>query len=81
MRRLLLTIQPLGPVYAATSAYHLPRCLLLLRLAGISARRCPPPPVRASASLALRWFWRARETPALPYDALLILWLRVVGRL
>ena len=34
-----------SPVYACTSAYHLPRCLILLRLAGIAARPCPPPPV------------------------------------
>ncbi|HET6307218.1 MAG TPA: YdcF family protein, partial [Rhodopila sp.] len=39
------------PVYACTSAYHLPRCLLLLRLAGIKAHACPPPPVPAATSL------------------------------
>ena len=31
-----------GRVYAATSFYHLPRCLMLLRLADIAARACPP---------------------------------------
>ncbi|WP_428483868.1 YdcF family protein [Rhodopila sp.] len=76
VRRLL---PPALGIYAATSAYHLPRCLLLLRLAGIRARACPPPPVPASTSLWLRWFWRLRETAALPYDALLMLWLRVTG--
>jgi uncharacterized SAM-binding protein YcdF (DUF218 family) len=70
-----------APVYACTSAYHLPRCLLLLRLAGIRARACPPPPVPAATSLWLRWYWRLRETPALPYDALLMLWLRGMHRL
>jgi vancomycin permeability regulator SanA len=68
-------------VFAATSAYHLPRCLLLLRLAGIRAWACPPPRVPASTRLWRRWFWRLRETPALPYDALLVVWLRVTGRL
>ena len=68
------------PVYACTSAYHLPRCLMLLRLAGVSARACPPPPVPAATSQWLRWYWRFRETPALPYDALLMLWLRAAGR-
>ncbi len=67
--------------YAATSAYHLPRCLLLLRLAGIPARPCPPPPVPASTSLRRRWFWRLREAPAIPYDGLLMLWLRLTGRI
>jgi uncharacterized SAM-binding protein YcdF (DUF218 family) len=69
------------PVYACTSAYHLPRCLLLLRLAGIKARACPPPPVPAATSKWLRWYWRLRETPALPYDALLMLVLRLTRRL
>jgi uncharacterized SAM-binding protein YcdF (DUF218 family) len=69
-----------SPVYACTSAYHLPRCLVLLRLAGISARACPPPAVPAATGRWQRWYWRLRETPALPYDALLMLWLRVTGR-
>jgi uncharacterized SAM-binding protein YcdF (DUF218 family) len=69
-----------GPVFACSSAYHLPRCLLLLRLAGIAASPCPPPQVPAATSRWLRWYWRLRETPALPYDGLLMLWLRVAGR-
>jgi uncharacterized SAM-binding protein YcdF (DUF218 family) len=69
-----------APVYACTSAYHLPRCLVLLRLAGIAARPCPPPRVPAASSRWLRWYWRLRETPALPYDALLMLWLRATGQ-
>ena len=67
-------------VYACTSAYHLPRCLLLLRIAGVKARACPPPPVPAATTLGRRWFWRLREAPAIPYDALLMLWLRATGR-
>jgi uncharacterized SAM-binding protein YcdF (DUF218 family) len=69
-----------SPVYACSSAYHLPRCLLLLRLAGIPARACPPPLVPAATSQWRRWYWRLREMPALPYDALLMLWLRAAGR-
>jgi uncharacterized SAM-binding protein YcdF (DUF218 family) len=67
-------------VYACTSAYHLPRCLVLLRLAGVAAQACPPPPVPAATSQWQRWYWRLRETPALPYDALLMVWLRVTRR-
>lgn len=70
-----------GPVYAATSAYHLPRCLLLLRLAGLDARRCPPHNGPAAASLPRRWYWRLREVPALPLDAALLMWFRLMGRL
>jgi uncharacterized SAM-binding protein YcdF (DUF218 family) len=81
VRRLVAAVRPAGAVYVATSRYHLPRCLLLLRLAGIRARACPPPPVPASASQWLRWYWRLRETPALPYDALLMMFLRATGRI
>jgi uncharacterized SAM-binding protein YcdF (DUF218 family) len=69
-----------GPVYAATSAYHLPRCVLLLRLAGLPARACPVPPAPAATAFCRRWYWRLREVPALPLDALLLLALRVVRR-
>ena len=69
-----------GPVYAATSAYHLPRCVLLLRLIGLHARACPPPDSPAATSFWRRWYWRLRELPALPFDTALLLALRVVGR-
>lgn len=53
-----------GPVRVASSGYHLPRCRMLLWLAGVRATSCPPP--RAGGR---RWYWRAREGAALPYDA------------
>jgi hypothetical protein len=53
----------------------LPRCLLLLRLAGLPARAVPPMPG------PVRLYWRLREVPALPYDAALLLWARLRGRL
>lgn len=67
-----------GPVFAATSGFHLPRCRLLLRLAGLPARSVPPP--EADPSLPRRWYWRLREAPALPYDAALMLAARLRGR-
>ena len=48
-----------SPIYACTSAYHLPRCLILLRLAGIAARPCPPPVAPAASSRWLRWYIRS----------------------
>ena len=62
-----------GAVLVATSAYHLPRCLLLLRLAGVPARGVPPPPRPAASHWRKRWYWRLREIPALPWDGLLML--------
>ena len=70
-----------GPVYAATSAYHLPRCLVLLRLAGLDAHACPPHNGPAAASLPRRWYWRLREVPALPLDAVLLTFRRLNGTL
>lgn len=69
-----------GPVFAATSAYHLPRCLVLLRLAGLPARAVPPPAAPAASTWRRRWWWRLREVPALPYDAALMAWHRARGQ-
>ena len=69
-----------GVVYAATSAYHLPRCVVLLRLAGLRALPCPPPRRPAAQSPRTRWWWRVREVPALPADAALMLWWRLRRR-
>ncbi len=81
VRRLLLAAGHRGPVFAATSAYHVPRCVLLLRLAGLPARACKPPPGPAATRRRKRWYWRLREIPAVPWDAALLLWLRATGRL
>ncbi len=68
-----------GAVYAASSGYHLPRCVLLLRLAGLPARACPPP--QAANGVLARWYWRFREVPAILYDGLVLIALRLAGRL
>ncbi len=51
-------------VRIASSGYHLPRCRMLLRMAGVRATPCPPPPAQDR-----RWYWRLRESVALPVDA------------
>jgi len=77
--RMLCRLPPV-PVYACSSGYHLPRCLLLLHLAGVRARRCPPTEAPAATGRFKRWYWRLREVPALPYDAVLMLWHRWAGQ-
>ncbi len=69
-----------SPVYACTSAYHLPRCLVLLRLAGVRSRACPPPAVPAATGMGIALVLAPARDPALPYDVLLMLWLRTLGR-
>lgn len=58
-----------GPVWAASSGYHLPRCVMLLRLMGLLARAAPAP--EAAMDWQDRWWWRLREGAALPVDAVL----------
>ena len=60
-----------GPIVAASNAYHLPRCRMLLRLAGWPAQGVAPPGP-ASTRFTKRWYWRGREALALPWDLLLI---------
>jgi len=67
-----------GTVYAASSRFHLPRCLLLLWLGGARARPVPIGP-SSGDTLARRWYWRLREVPAIPYDAALMLFHRARG--
>ncbi len=69
--RLLL---PGARVYAATSAYHLPRCLVLLYLIGLDVHECPPPSTSASRQWHKRWYWRLREVVALPVNVTVLLW-------
>jgi len=78
VREVARLVRGAAPVYVATSGYHLPRCRMLLRLAGIAALACPPPP--ASAGFWQRWYWRLREVAAMPYDALLGVLLRLRGQ-
>ena len=79
--RLLRTRGHTGRVYAASSSYHLLRCLLLLRIAGFDAAICPPPPGPSARRWRTRWYWRLREIAALPIDVAIMLWLRATGRL
>lgn len=64
-----------GPVRFASSGYHGPRCRMLLRMAGVRAKPCPPPPPPRHA-----WYWRLREAIALPYDAVAMLPNALRGR-
>lgn len=70
---------PGAPVYVATSAYHMPRCVLLLGVAGLDAHRSRPAIGPASSAVLQRWYWRAREVAAIPTDLLLMLWTRLRG--
>ena len=66
-----------APVFVASSLYHLPRCLLLLRLLGVRAHAAVPPAVPAATRWWRRCYWWLREVPAIPYDAVLALVIRL----
>ena len=76
--RLVNCYRPGAAVYAATSAYHMPRCVLLLGAAGLDAHRSPPAIGPASSRLLRRWYWRLRDVPAIAVDVPLILLLRLL---
>lgn len=65
-------LQGRGPVWVASSGYHIPRCRMLMRRFGVATHACPPPP--ASARWRTRWYWRAREAVAIPVDFVLALY-------
>ena len=71
--RLLRAQEIAAPVYAASSAYHLPRCLMLLRAFGVRAHAAGPPWVPAGSRMITRCYWRLRELAALAYDGVLAL--------
>ncbi len=68
-----------GPVWAASNAYHLPRCRMLLRLAGVQAGAIAPEGP-AARDWRRRWFWRLREVPALPWSVARMLWVQLARR-
>ena len=52
----------LKPVYAASSAYHLLRCVVLMRLAGLDAWACPARRGPASRHFGKRWVLAAARS-------------------
>lgn len=69
-----------APVLVATSRYHLLRCVLLLRLAGLPAQPCPVRVAAPAQPFGTRWHWRLREAAALPFDTALLLALKLLRR-
>jgi vancomycin permeability regulator SanA len=65
-----------APVFAASSLYHLPRCVSLLHLTGIRAHAAIPPIVPAATHWWHRCYWWLREIVALPYDCSIAILLR-----
>ena len=64
-------------IVVCTSAYHIPRCLILFRLAGLVATRAEMPADRPHLGL-VKWIYMcARELPAILWDSFLMV---VVGR-
>ena len=70
-----------GPVYAATSAYHMPRCVLLLGIAGLDAHRSQASIGPASSRILRCWWWALRELPAIPIDCLILGWMKFRKRI
>jgi uncharacterized SAM-binding protein YcdF (DUF218 family) len=78
--RLLRARGIVAPAFAASSGYHVPRCVVLLRMFGVAARAAGPPFVPAGSRWVTRCYWWLREAAALPYDAALAMVLRLRER-
>ena len=66
-----------APMFAASSLYHVARCVVLLRVLGVPAHAAGPPWVPAGSRWMTRCYWWLREAAALPYDAALAVILRL----
>jgi uncharacterized SAM-binding protein YcdF (DUF218 family) len=67
-------------VVCCTSRFHQRRCALLLRLLGYRTIAPPMPGRGAGVGRLLHLRWVAKELLATPYDALLLLGRRAIGR-
>ena len=75
--RIIRHLTGITQVMACSDAYHLPRCRVLLRLCGIKAGGIAAVSGRHGNSWQ-NWLWfRVREIPAVPIDAILILARRI----
>lgn len=63
--------EDIARVLAVSSGYHLARCVMLLRVAGLRAERGAAAQPGPGFS---EWRWRLREVPAIPYDAVAGAW-------
>jgi uncharacterized SAM-binding protein YcdF (DUF218 family) len=77
--RLLPPREQVKGVFVCSSSYHTFRCVLLFRLAGFSADAAP-----AMSDLpylgAFKWLWFVlKECVATPWDALILIMLKVRG--
>jgi uncharacterized SAM-binding protein YcdF (DUF218 family) len=72
LRRLGATV-----VLVCTDRYHLPRCRLLFRLAGVTTTAEPVPRDLDTTAPLTRLFYGARELVALPIDACLFVLRRI----
>jgi uncharacterized SAM-binding protein YcdF (DUF218 family) len=62
----------LAPIWVCSDRFHQPRCIMLLRLCGITAEAAPMPDERRMMRWQLWLFYRLREFAAIPYDAMMI---------
>jgi uncharacterized SAM-binding protein YcdF (DUF218 family) len=76
VRRILARRGDVGRVFVASSAYHIPRCQLLLRLLGISAGAVAMDSDLPWLGLPRWTYYLLREAVATPFDAALMLTAR-----
>jgi len=71
--KILESRSDVASVTVCTSSYHVPRCRLLLRLAGVRSRGVKAGGDRSALGLRTWFYYVARELVATPWDATLLL--------
>lgn len=79
-KEILDSLPDVGNVTVCSSAYHNPRCRLLFRIVGIEAG-IPKMPSELQALGWRKWiYYHLREPLAIVWDALVLLGMRLLGR-
>jgi uncharacterized SAM-binding protein YcdF (DUF218 family) len=77
--RIIRHLTGISRVMACSDAYHLPRCRVLFRLCGIKTGGIAAISGRHADSWQRGLWFRLREIPALPVDAILLLARRMTA--
>jgi len=80
-RRILTERGLFGTIVVCTSTYHQPRCVLLLRFAGLKTRPAGGLSDRVHVGNKKWLYFVARELPAIIWDTFFAIYLRFTGRL
>jgi vancomycin permeability regulator SanA len=79
-RDILCSLTDIGRIFVCSSPYHLLRCLVLFRMIGIKVATGKMPSDRPALGW-IKWiYFCLREAAALPWDMMVVLYLRIFNK-